>query len=91
MRKVRLEYVHVRICGPRDNKRDWSEHLVALPVFFQSRLVPQGCKGHVGTIAKKLTIFTGQNLQLLSARYSRYVGSLHTLFCVWLRANYALA
>ena len=57
MRKVRLEYVHVRICGPRDNKRDWSEHLVALPVFFQSRLVPQGCKGHVGTIAKKIDHF----------------------------------
>ena len=36
MRKVRLEYVHVSICGSRDNKRDWSEHLVALPVLFRA-------------------------------------------------------
>ena len=42
MRKVRLEYVHVGICGSLDNKREWSEHLVALPVLFQGRLAPLG-------------------------------------------------
>ncbi len=42
MRKLRLEYVHVRICGSRDKKRDWSEHLVTLPVLFQGRLAPRG-------------------------------------------------
>ena len=66
MRKVRLEYVHVRICGPRDNKGLVGTFSCLVCIFSEPPSATR-VKGHVGTIAKKLTIFTGQNLQLLSA------------------------
>lgn len=52
MRKERLEYVHVRIFESRDNKRDWSEHLVALPVLFQGRLAARGALWPSASAAK---------------------------------------
>lgn len=75
MRKAPLEYAHVRICESHDNKRAWSEHLVALPVFFQVRLAARGALWHAASTVKMPgTGVVGERKNLSQALRSGDVG-----------------